>query len=80
MFDKKPDCGIFQAGGTKFHLKDWKRVTHDPVILEYTQGVRVDFDGLPTQRDDLEEFRHSEKSRRLITEEILKLREKGVVE
>lgn len=71
---------LLRGGGTNHRLKEWKKVTHDPVILGFTQGVRVDFEGWPTQRDSLEEFRHSEKSRKLISEELKVLTDKGVLE
>lgn len=77
---EKPDCGKFIAGGTRFNLRAWEQVTHDKVILGYTQGVKIDFVNWPEQWDILSEFRHSEKARDLISREILALQEKGVLE
>lgn len=77
---KQTDCGVFRAGGTKYHLNGWRKITRDPVILDFTQGVRVDFEGWPAQRDVLMEFRHSEKSRKLISEEVKAQNGRGVLE
>lgn len=57
---EKPDCGVFIAGGTRLRLNVWKAVTHGPIILGYSQGVRIDFNSWPEQVPT--EFRDSEKS------------------
>lgn len=53
----------------------WKKVT-----LGYFQGVRIDFNNWPEQGEDPLEFRHSEKSRALISGEVKELGKKGVIE
>lgn len=80
LVSDKPDCGTFVAGGTRNHLKDWKLITHDPNILSYTQGVRIDFINWPEQGEEPVEFRHSKLSRDLIAKEIEVLSKKGVIE
>lgn len=77
---KKPDCGVFITGVTKNCLRVWKQITHDPVILGFSQGVRIDFHNWPDQREEPVEFRHSDKSRGLISGEVENLWKKGVME
>lgn len=52
----------------------------DPIILGFTQGVRIDFENWPCQVAEPERFRHSEKSKKLISDKIKVLKQKGVLE
>ena len=70
--------GSFCAGNLKNHIHEWAKLTSDPHILELASGYKLDFDTFPEQfRKPSCKFSDSET--KLISGEITKLLNKGVI-
>ena len=74
------EYGVFRPGGTKDHLKAWLELTHDPFVIKCIQGVEVDLEEEPTQRETPTEFQMSVENKQNITVVVAEHLSKGIVE
>ena len=71
----------FSVGGLQDHVEGWKSLTTDPVILDAIKHYHIDFgDVSPSQVYQPKQMPFSPSEREIITEEITKLLDKGVIE
>ena len=70
----------FKAGNTANHLDQWGETTGDPWVREMVKGVKINFCQQPAQLRPAVPFRLSPEERQIVTSEVSKLLEKGVIE
>lgn len=78
--EENPECGKFLAGGTRWRVKQWLNITHDPWVLEAIKGVKVEFLEVPEQIEEPEPYRMSVGKQDYIDREIELLLGKGILE
>ena len=71
----------FSARGLQDYVERWKSLTTDPVILDAIKHDHIEFgDVSPSQAYQPKQMPFSPSEREIITEEINKLLDKGVIE
>lgn len=80
IWEEKPECGQFIAGGISRCLNQWLKITHDPWVLEVIKGIKIEFLEVPHQEAEPEPYRMSAERVKFIDQEIISLEKKGVLE
>ena len=70
----------FTAGGTRYCLEQWRRLTSDNFILQTVAGAILEFDASPPHMATPTPLRFSKLEFELIDEQIVDFLEKGIVE
>ena len=70
----------FSAGGLQDYVEGWKSLTTDPVILDAIKHDHIEFGDVSPQVYQPKQMPFSPSERDIITEEITKLLDKGVIE
>lgn len=66
----KPDCGTFVAEGTKWQVKEWLKITHNPWVISAIKGVKIEFNEVPVQMSEPEPYRMSGEKQAFVDLEI----------
>ena len=74
------DYGVFKPGGTKYHLRAWLDLTHDPFVIKSIQGVEVDLEEEPLQEAVPREFEMSVENEINLTVVVAEHLNKGIIE
>ena len=68
------------AGRLKFFQKNWAKLTHDPEILNYVSGVKIQFLSRPTQNVPPRPLKMSQEEEALVQEEVEALLAKSAIQ
>lgn len=72
--DTKVGNEIFFPGNTKYHLRNWEKITSDPFILQLSQGIPLEFINNPPVQERLpREYKFNEQDCLAISKEVTKL-------
>ena len=77
LFHNQPN---FKAGQIVNALSEWGNITSDPTILEFVQGVRIEFTpGFSPQQDNVQSSVFNHVQQAIAAKEIETLLNKGVI-
>ena len=70
----------FQQGGLEKKLKNWRKLTSDPHILDLVQGIKLDFIEPPVQDKIPNEIKFSKEDQELVRLELDRFVDLGILE
>ena len=70
----------FKGGQIADHVNSWRKIPSDPWLLDSVRGVKIPFVELPAQTREPQPFRLAQSEIQILSQEVEKLLEKGIVE